>query len=132
MDIWKVRGRFPTSEEMSRMVAAEVRARVEATIAQEKAAEEVRVKRRDRLREAYRKHNPDNMIEFDFEFVRGLIEDLAGETLSAWKSLSQLDHIRLAEAGSRDDFNDLEFLINRCLCELNGIKNIVVLARRLA
>ena len=67
MDIWKVRGCFPTSEEMSRMVAAEVRARVEATIAQEKAAEEVRVKRRDRLREAYRKHNPDNMIEFDFE-----------------------------------------------------------------
>lgn len=92
MDIWKVRGRFPTSEEMSRMVAAEVRARVESTIAQEKAAEEVRVKRRDRLREAYRKHNPDNMIEFDFEFVRGLIEDLAGETLSAWKSLSHLDH----------------------------------------
>ena len=132
MDIWKVRGRFPTSEEMSRMVAAEVRARVEATIAQEKAAEEVRVKRRDRLREAYRKHNPDNMIEFDFEFVRGLIEDLAGETLAAWKRFSQLDHIRLAEAGSRDDFNDLEFLINRCLCELNGIKNIVVLARRLA
>jgi hypothetical protein len=57
MDIWKVRGRFPTSEEMSRMVAAEVRARVESTIAQEKAAEEVRIKRRDRLREAYRKHN---------------------------------------------------------------------------
>ena len=132
MDIWKVRGRFPTSEEMSRMVAAEVRARVEATIAQEKVAEEVRVKRRDRLREAYRKHNPDNMVEFDFESVTVLIEELAGETLAVWKSLSQIDHIRLADAGTRDDFNDLEFLINRCLCELNGIKNIVVLARRLA
>ena len=43
-----------------------------------------------------------------------------------------LDHIALAEAGTREEFDDLEFLVNRGLCELNGVKNVVTLARRLA
>lgn len=131
MSIWNPSGRFPSAKEMSRMVAAEVRARVEATIAREQAEEEVRIKRRDRLREAYRKHIPDNGMVVDFEAVRELVEDLAGLTLAGWKRLSELDHIGLADAGTRDDFNDLEFLVNRSLCELNGIKNIISLARRL-
>lgn len=131
MKIWKNRGRFPTPEEMSRMVAAEVRARVEAAMEREREADEARISRRDRLRTAYRKHIPDNGMEVDFEAVRELIEEVAGTTLSAWKRLSELDHIGLAEAGTREDFNELEFLINRGLCELNGIKNIITLARRL-
>ena len=42
------------------------------------------------------------------------------------------DHIALAESGTREEFDDLEFLVNRGLCELNGVKNVVTLARRLA
>ena len=33
---------------------------------------------------------------------------------------------------SRADFNDLEFLVTRSLGELNGVKNLLALARRLA
>ena len=32
MKAWKIKGRFPTADEMSRMVAAEVRTRVEAAL----------------------------------------------------------------------------------------------------
>ena len=41
-------------------------------------------------------------------------------------------HIALADAATKEDFDDLEFLINRGLGELNGLKNAVTLARRLA
>ena len=45
---------------------------------------------------------------------------------------AEIDHIALAESGTREEYNDLEFLVNRGLCELNGVKNVVTLARRLA
>ena len=32
----------------------------------------------------------------------------------------------------REDFDDLEFLVTRALGELNGVKNLLALARRLA
>ena len=32
MKAWKIKGRFPTADEMSRMVAAEVRTRVKAAV----------------------------------------------------------------------------------------------------
>lgn len=131
MKMWKIKGRFPTSEEMARMVAAEVRVRVEAAMEQAKATEEALVKRRDHLRDVYRKHIQDNGMVVDFAEVREIIEEVAGVSLSAWMQLSKLDHIALAEAGTRDDFIELEFLVNRGLSELNGIKNIISLARRL-
>lgn len=38
----------------------------------------------------------------------------------------------MADSDEREDFDQLEFLVNRALCELNGVKNIVTLARRLS
>lgn len=131
MKMWEIKRRFPTSEVMARMVAAEVRVRVEAAMEQAKATEEALVKRRDHLRDVYRKHIQDNGMVVDFAEVREIIEEVAGVSLSAWMQLSKLDHIALAEAGTRDDFIELEFLVNRGLSELNGIKNIISLARRL-
>lgn len=131
MKMWKIKGRFPTSEEMARMVAAEVRVRVEAAMEQARATEEALVKRRDHLRDVYRKHIQDNGMAVDFAEVCEIVEEVAGVSLSAWMRLSKLDHIALAEAGTRDDFIELEFLVNRGLSELNGIKNIISLARRL-
>jgi hypothetical protein len=68
----------------------------------------------------------------DFDRVRKLVEGIAEATFAAWRGLSEIDHIALADAGTREEFDDLEFLVNRGLCELNGVKNVVTLARRLA
>ena len=57
---------------------------------------------------------------------------MAAITLSAWRGLFALDMVALADAGSREDFDDLEFLVTRALGELNGVKNLLALARRLA
>ena len=57
---------------------------------------------------------------------------MASSALAAWKGLFALDMVALADAGSREDFDDLEFLVTRALGELNGVKNLLALARRLA
>ena len=68
----------------------------------------------------------------DFDAVRNLVENAATATFTTWRGVAQLDHIALADAVTKEDFDDLEFLVNRGLCELNGMKNIVTLAQRLA
>lgn len=88
--------------------------------------------RRDRLRGVYRRHSGEGVESVDFGTVRNLVERAAAATFAAWRGVAQLDHIALAEAGTREDSDDLEFLFNRGLGELNGLKNAVTLARRLA
>ena len=67
--------------------------------------------------------------------IRGVAQPGSASALGAecrrFKS-SRPDHIALAEAATREKFDDLEFLVNWGLCELNGVKNVVTLARRLA
>ena len=55
----------------------------------------------------------------DFGAVRNHVERAAAATFVSWRGISQIDHIALAEAGTREDFDDLEFLINRGFGELN-------------
>ena len=58
--------------------------------------------------------------------------NVASVTFAAWRGLFALDMVALADAGSREDFDDMEFLVTRALGELNGVKNLLALARRLA
>ena len=68
----------------------------------------------------------------NLDAVFALVGNVAAITLSAWRGLFALDMVALADAGSREDFDDLEFLVTRSLGELNGVKNLLALARRLA
>ena len=88
--------------------------------------------RRDRLREVYRRHADGTDVVVDMETVRTAGERIAAATLHGWRLLASLDPLSLADSGAREDFEELEFLVNRGLSELNGIKNIVTLARHLA
>ena len=126
---WHPEHGFPTARQMARMVAAEVRAQVEAAMQRERDKAAKAESRRDRLRGVYRRHSGEGAVAVA---VRNLVERAAAATFAAWRGVAQLDHIALAEAGTREDFDDLEFLINRGLGELNGLKNAVTLARRLA
>ena len=68
----------------------------------------------------------------DFGTVRRTVEDVAGETLAAWRRLAVIDELALADSATRADFDELEFLVTRSLGELTGIKNIISFARRMA
>ena len=129
---WHPEQGFPTAKQMARMVAAEVRAQVEAAMERERAKAAKAESRRDRLRGVYRRHSGEGGKPVDFGEVRNLVENAAAATCAAWRGIAQLDHISLAEAGSKEDLDDLEFLVSRGLGELNGLKNAIALARRLA
>lgn len=88
--------------------------------------------RRARLREVYRRHVGGAGTPVDMARVHAAVRRVAAATLAGWRDLSGLDFVCLAEAGSREEFEELEFLVNRGLFELAGIKNIVALARHLA
>ena len=87
---------------------------------------------RDRLRAAYRLQHREVGRKVNLDAVFALVGNVAAITLSAWRGLFALDMVALADAGSREDFDDLEFLVTRSLGELNGVKNLLALARRLA
>lgn len=88
--------------------------------------------RRDRLREVYRRHADGTDVVVDMEDVRTSVERIAATTRRGWRLMAVLDPLALADSGAREDFEVLEFLVNRGLSELNGIKNVVTLARHLA
>ena len=122
---WNPDQGFPTPEQVKRMVAAEVKHIAEAEYERERGAEEKRESRRDRLRAAYRiQHKPVGR-KVNREAIFFLVGNVASVTFA-------LDMVALAEAGTREDFDDLEFMVTRALGELNGIKNLLALARRIA
>ena len=129
---WHPEQGFPTAKQMARMVAAEVRAQVEAAMQRERDKAAKAESRRDRLRGVYRRHSGEGAKDVDFGTVRNLVENAAAATFAAWSGDALLAHIARADAARKADFDDLEFLINRGLGELNGLKNAVTLARRLA
>ncbi len=129
---WKPSAGFPTAEQVARMVAAEVKHLAEAEYQRQKSKEAKVVERRDRLRTAYRRYIPADGCTVDFSNVRKVVENVAGVTLAAWRRLSRIDELALAETASRADFDELEFLVTRSLGELTGIKNIISLAKRMA
>ena len=129
---WNPDQGFPTPEQVKRMVAAEVKRIAEAEYERERGAEEKRESRRDRLRAAYRiQHKPVGR-KVNREAIFFLVGNVASVTFAAWRGLFALDMVALAEAGTREDFDDLEFMVTRALGELNGIKNLLALARRIA
>lgn len=129
---WNPNGGFPSAEQVERMVAAEVKHLAECEYVRERANEEKRESRRDRLRAAYRLQHQQVGRKVNLDAVYALVGNVAAITLSAWRGLFTLDMVALADAGSREDFDDLEFLVTRALGELNGVKNLLALARRLA
>ena len=129
---WNPNGGFPSAEQVERMVAAEVKRLAEVEYARERGIEEKREGRRDRLRAAYRLQHQQVGRKVNLDAVYALVGNMAAITLSAWRGLFALDMVALADAGSREDFDDLEFLVTRSLGELNGVKNLLSLARRLA
>ena len=129
---WNPDQGFPTPEQVKRMVAAEVKRIAEAECERERGAEEKRESRRDRLRAAYRiQHKPVGR-KVNREAIFFLVGNVASVTFAAWRGLFALDMVALAEAGTREDFDDLEFMVTRALGELNGIKNLLALARRIS
>ena len=123
---------FPTPEQVTRMVATEVKRLAGAEYQRTKAKAEMFAERRDRLRDVYRRHIPAGGRKVDFGTVRRTVEDVAGETLAAWRRLAVIDELALADSATRADFDELEFLVTRSLGELTGIKNIISFARRMA
>ena len=113
------------------MVAAEVTHIAEAEYKREHGAEEKRESRRDRLRAAYRLQHKPVGRPVNLDAIFSLVGNVASVTFAAWRGLFALDMVALADAGSREDFDDMEFLVTRALGELNGIKNLLALARRL-
>ena len=128
---WNPDQGFPTPEQVKRMVAAEVKRIAEAECERERGAEEKRESRRDRLRAAYRIQHKAVGRKVDRAAIFFLVGNVASVTFAAWRGLFALDMVALAEAGTREDFDDLEFMVTRALGELNGIKNLLALARRL-
>ena len=129
---WNPDQGFPTPEQVKRMVAAEVKRIAEAECERERGAEEKRESRRDRLRAAYRIQHKAVGRKVDRAAIFFLVGNIASVTFAAWRGLFALDMVALAEAGTREDFDDLEFMVTRALGELNGIKNLLALARRIA
>ena len=129
---WNPNQGFPSPEQVERMVAAEVKHLAETEYARNRGVEEKRQSRRDRLRTAYRLQRKPVGCRVNLDAIFSLVGNVASVTFAAWRGLAEIDHIVLAEAGTREEFDDLEFLVNRGLCELNGVKNVVTLARRLA
>ena len=129
---WNPNCGFPSAEQVERMVAAEVRRLAEAERARERDAEEKRESRRDRLRTAYRLRHGLVGHKVNLDAVFAQVGNVAAVTLTVWRGLFALDMVALADAGSHEDFDDLEFIVTRALGELNGIKNLLALARRLA
>ena len=128
---WNPNQGFPSPEQVARMVAAEVKHLAETEYARNRGIKEKHESRRDRLRTAYRlQHKPvGRKVNLDAVFF--LVGNVASVTFAAWRGLFALDMVALADAGNRDDFDDMEFLVTRALGELNGIKNLLALARRL-
>ena len=129
---WNPDQGFPTPEQVKRMVAAEVKRIAEAECERERGAEEKRESRRDRLRAAYRIQHKAVGRKVDRAAIFFLVGNVASVTFAAWRALFALDMVALAEAGTREDFDDLEFMVTRALGELNGIKNLLALARRIS
>ena len=128
---WNPDQGFPTPEQVKRMVAAEVTHIAEAEYKREHGAEEKRESRRDRLRTAYRLQRKPVGCRVNLDAIFSLVGNVASVTFAAWRGLFALDMVALADAGNREDFDDMEFLVTRALGELNGIKNLLALARRL-
>ena len=128
---WNPGGGFPSPEQVERMVAAEVRHLAEAEYARQRGIEEKSESRRDRLRAAYRIQHKAVGRKVDRAAIFFLVGNVASVTFAAWRGLFALDMVALADAGNREDFDDMEFLVTRALGELNGIKNLLALARRL-
>ena len=129
---WNPDQGFPTPEQVKRMVAAEVKRIAEAECERERGTEEKRESRRDRLRAAYRIQHKAVGRKVDRAAIFFLVGNVASVTFAAWRGLFALDMVALAEAGTREDFDDLEFMVTRALGELNGIKNLLALARRIS
>ena len=129
---WNPDQGFPTPEQVKRMVAAEVKRIAEAECERERGAEEKRESRRDRLRAAYRIQHKAVGRKVDRAAIFFLVGNVASVMFAAWRGLFALDMVALAEAGTREDFDDLEFMVTRALGELNGIKNLLALARRIS
>jgi len=89
-------------------------------------------RRRQRLREVYGIPGRGAAGPVDMEAVRVAVERAARAARDGWRALANVDHVALADAGGREALEDLEFLVNRGLCELGGVRNILCLARRLA
>ena len=125
-------GKIPKGKQMQKLVAAQVRERVEAAVRKENEAEVKRITRREHLREIYRRHVPENGEAVDFAQLSEMIEDVTARTFAAWRRLAQMDAIAIAQSAGREEFSDLEFLLYRGMGEMNGMKNILTMAKRMA
>lgn len=71
---------FLSARQKVQLVAAEVRRQAEDAAKRARDDEEKRKGRRDRLRELYRKHIPEEGLAVDFDEVRNLVEGIASTT----------------------------------------------------
>ena len=122
---------YQTGENLPGYVQFALKHLAETEYARNRGVEEKRQSRRDRLRTAYRLQRKPVGCRVNLDAIFSLVGNVASVTFAAWRGLFALDMVALADAGNREDFDDMEFLVTRALGELNGIKNLLALARRL-
>ena len=78
------------------------------------------------------RHVPGGGEAVDFEQLREMVEDVTARTFAAWKRMAQMDAIAIAQSAGREELADIEFLLYRGMGEMNGMKNILTMAKRMA
>ena len=115
MKKWNPNGGFPTAEQLERMVAAEVKHLAEAALQREQAKTARSEARRDRLRKVYWRQVVPTEQKVDLETIFAVVGRVASDTFYAWRRVAATDLVALSSAGMRNDLDDLEFLVNRCI-----------------
>jgi len=110
-------------------IAYAVKQKVEAAVRAQIEADSQASKRREAMRKVYRRIFPGDPAPVDFATVREIIDSVAGSALNGWRKLSSMDHVAMAAAGTREDFDEFEFLINRTVYTLSAIRDTIAQAK---
>ena len=85
MKKWNPTGGFPTTEQLERMVAAEVKHLAEAALQREQAKTARSEARRDRLRKVYWRQVVPTGQKVDLETIFAVVGRVASDTFYAWR-----------------------------------------------
>ena len=117
-----------TSPWLCKLIATEVRKRVEESLREGKTPDE----RKERLRELCRRHDAASRTEGDTRPLCARLGAVAGMIGSCWRELSARDLASLAGLVSEEEFAEIDFLISRIQWETSAIKNVLSLARKIS
>ena len=121
-----------TSPWLCKLVASEVRKRVEQALKDRECGGETPDERKERLRELCRRHDAASRTEGDTRPLCARVGAAAGTIGSCWRELSARDLASLAGLVGEEEFAEIDFLISRIQWETSAIKNVLSLARKIS